>query len=119
MLNQAMMQIFHLIQKELFLRPTLNQRTTVYISCAQFIYRDYIDIYNAKRIDQDSIVRKQFLGEMRKMGKRSVYYDRRIDRDGKSVDSVKIVGMTESDINSFKYDFQEKLHAKSKFGFDE
>ena len=103
----------------MFLRPTLNPRTTVYSSCAQSIYIGHINTYNTKRIDQDSTGRKQFLGEMRKMGERSVYYDRKIDRDGKSVDSVKSVGMTEADIDSFNYYFQEKLHAKPKFGFDE
>ena len=85
-----------------------------YSSSQQAVYRPDGTV-NMKRIDQDSTGKKH-LAEMRKMGDKSVVYDRKIGTDGKPIDSVKPVGMTEADLDSFNQEYTKKLHAKIEYG---
>ena len=85
-----------------------------YSSSQQAVYRPDGTV-NMKRIDQDSTGKKH-LAEMRKMGDKSVVYDRKVGPDGKPIDSVKPVGMTEADLDSFNQEYSKKLHAKIDYG---
>ena len=74
-----------------------------------------------RRKDFDS-TGKTHMGEMRKLGDQSIYYDRKIDTDGKPVDSVQKHGIADNEVDSFNKKWEERkkndyfLNYDRKFG---
>ena len=97
-----------------------DQKPYMYCS-VQSGYYNSDGTQHLRRKDFDS-TGKTHMGEMRKLGDQSIYYDRKIDTDGKPVDSMQKHGIADNEVDSFNKKWEERkkndyfLNYDKKFG---
>lgn len=79
-----------------------------YYSSSYVSYSNADGTVSAKRKDTDSSG-KTHMAEMRRLGDKTVVYDRKIDSDGKTTDSRKVHGMNDSEVDSFNQNWESKI----------
>ena len=101
---------------------TTGKDAKPYMYCSyQSGYYNSDGTQHLRRKDFDS-TGKTHMGEMRKLGDQSIYYDRKIDTDGKPVDSVQKHGIADNEVDSFNKKWEERkkndyfLNYDKKFG---
>ena len=84
-----------------------NGKSYCYCS-SQVSYMNGDGTVNMKRKDTDS-TGKTHMAEMRRMGDKTVVYDRKVDSDGKTTDSRKVHGMSDDEVDSFNQKWDSKV----------
>lgn len=91
-----------------FSSPFGGNGQSYYYCSSSVSYSNGDGTVSMKRKDMDS-TGKTHMAEMRRMGDKTVVYDRKIDSDGKTYDSRKIHGMNEDEVDSFNQKWDSRV----------